>query len=99
MPYFILSFAILFIKEFIIFNQEIIIYTTFLTLTIIFIYKFKLLNTFEDIQNTIKTLIKVTSLDLQKQDELLKQKANASYIFVKAPTLDLPVDGPCYKSI
>jgi len=89
MQYFIPLFAILFFKEFIVLNQEIIIYTTFLTLTLIFISKVNLLNTFEDIRNTIKDEIKVTSSNLQRQDELLKQKAYSFSTFVNAQTLPL----------
>ena len=88
--YIIPLLAFLFFKEFIILNQEIIIYTTFLTLTIIFINTFNLSNVFNNMRSTIKTDLNSSSSNLQKRDISIKNKFYDFYNVLTNIEIKLP---------
>ena len=73
---------ILFTKEFILINQELIIYITFLTITLLAIQTFSFLKkSFIDIQNEIKNNLINISLNTQKAEQTLLLKAMLTTTF------------------
>lgn len=88
---------ILFTKEFLLINQELIIISTFLSITLLCIQSFSFLRkTFEDAQNDIKNNLMTLSLDSQKVEQTLIQKAELTSSFLNFIEFTLPenVDFP-----
>ncbi len=82
---------ILFTKEFILINQELIIYITFLSITLICIQSFSFLRkTFENVQNDIKNNLITLSLNSQKVEQTLIQKAELTSNFLNFIEFNLP---------
>ena len=82
---------IAFTKEYILINQELIIYITFLTITFVAIQSFSFLkNSFEEVRKELKTNLINISLITQKTEQALVIKAALTSTVISFIDISLP---------